>query len=109
MLAMLAIYTTAVFSILAAANPVPQGASPGMCSTGSLQCCNKVMSYSDVRRHGLESLLLGPDLGSADGFVGGSCSPLEVVAVATKACSGTAVCCDNKSYGRLISASAQHI
>ena len=80
MFAKLAVYTTAVFSVLAVATPVPGGS--GSCSTGPIQCCNSVQKASDPAT----SLLLGlldVVVQAVDVTVGLDCSPISIVGVAS--------------------------
>ncbi|KAI0765930.1 hydrophobin [Trametes elegans] len=101
MFAKAVIYTTAVFTALAAATPVPQGS--GSCNTGPISCCNEVRSASDT---GVTTLLglLGVVLDDITASVGLQCSPINVIgAGAGNACSSTPVCCQNNNFGGLIS------
>ncbi len=78
MFAKLAIYTTAVFSVLAVATPVAR--DTGSCSTGSIQCCDSVSKASDPTTSVLLGLL-GVVVQGVDVLVGLTCSPISVVGV----------------------------
>ncbi|TFK51399.1 hydrophobin [Heliocybe sulcata] len=91
---------TAVAS-LAVATPVPQTA--GSWNTGSLQCCNTVQQASDPATSTLTGLL-GIVLPDLNGMIGLTCSPITAVGLGGGAsCSAHPVCCENNSYGSLIS------
>ncbi|EIW52215.1 fungal hydrophobin [Trametes versicolor FP-101664 SS1] len=98
--------TTAVFTaftalaILAVASPTPQA---GSCSTGALQCCNSVQSADSL---GIAPILaaIGVILQDINIPIGVTCSPISVVGVGSgNACSSNAVCCENNSFGGLLS------
>ena len=73
MFAKLAIYSVALFSVLAAATPVP-----GLCSTGALQCCNELKSVEEASEAGLLAGIL-VDVKDLTVPVGIDCSPITVV------------------------------
>ncbi|RDX51667.1 fungal hydrophobin [Lentinus brumalis] len=100
MFAKLAIYTTAVFSVLAVATPVAR--DTGSCSTGSIQCCDSVSKASDPTTSVLLGLL-GVVVQGVDVLVGLTCSPISVVGVGSSSCSSNVVCCENNNVGGLIS------
>ncbi|TFK51388.1 fungal hydrophobin [Heliocybe sulcata] len=91
---------------LAVATPTPGGqpSQPaGNCNTGAIQCCNSVQSASDPSVTSLLGLL-GIVLPNLNGMVGINCSPLTVVGLGGGAsCSAAPVCCEDNSYGSLIS------
>ncbi|KAL5529945.1 hypothetical protein ACEPAF_6202 [Sanghuangporus sanghuang] len=109
--------------ILAAATPMP-GGSPttqpaksstvtvtatstatqpaSQCNTGDLQCCNSVQSSSSSDATGLLALL-GIVLQGVDIPVGLTCNPISVIGLGSSGCSANPVCCENNSYGSLIS------
>ena len=92
------IYTTAVFTALAAATPVPQGS--GSCNTGPISCCNEVRSASDT---GVTTLLglLGVAVSGVDVLLGLDCSPISVVGVGSGSeCSGSTVSCTDGVFVR---------
>ncbi|KAL7277103.1 hypothetical protein ACG7TL_008948 [Trametes sanguinea] len=101
MFAKVAIYTTAVFTALAAATPVPQATS-GSCNTGPISCCQDVRPASDTSVSTILGLL-GVVVQDLTASVGIQCSPLSVIGVGSgSACSATPVCCENNSVGGLI-------
>ncbi|KAI0693524.1 fungal hydrophobin [Cerioporus squamosus] len=101
MFAKLAVYTTAVFSVLAVATPVARDS--GSCSTGPIQCCNSVKEASDPATSALLGLL-GVVVQGVDVLVGLTCSPITVIGVGSGgSCSANTVCCENNSVGGLIS------
>ncbi|KDQ55666.1 hypothetical protein JAAARDRAFT_195498 [Jaapia argillacea MUCL 33604] len=108
-----ALAVTTVVSILAAANPVPNGTptttstapttTAGSCSTGPIQCCDTVESASSSGAAAILGLL-GIVLQDLDVLVGLTCSPITVIGVGSGgACSANPVCCTDNSYGGLIS------
>ncbi|KAH9887996.1 hydrophobin [Cubamyces lactineus] len=100
MFAKVAIYTTAVFTALAAATPVPQGSAS--CNTGPISCCQDVRSASDTSISTLLGLL-GVVVEDLTASVGLQCSPISVIGAGSgAACSATPVCCENNSVGGLI-------
>ncbi|KAI0713768.1 fungal hydrophobin-domain-containing protein [Earliella scabrosa] len=74
----------------------------GACSTGTLQCCESVgQSSSPALANMLEAV--GIQLG-ADVPVGLTCTPITVLGVGgASPCSANAVCCENNSFGGLVS------
>ncbi len=78
MFAKLAIYTTAVFSVLAVATPVARDG--GSCSTGPIQCCQSVES-ADSAAGSLLLGLLGVVVQGVDVLLGLNCSPITVIGV----------------------------
>ncbi|CAL1710922.1 unnamed protein product [Somion occarium] len=72
------------------------------CNTGSIQCCNQVVTADS----GLGGLLLGllnivvTDLNV---LLGVECDPITVIGGGGSACDAHPVCCENKSIGGLIS------
>ncbi|KAI0750502.1 hydrophobin [Fomes fomentarius] len=99
-----------VFAILAAATPAPNqqgggsgGQPPASCSTGPIQCCSQVVP---AKSSAAAPILggLGIVVQDVNALVGLSCSPISVVGVGTgNACSAQTVCCENNSFGSLIS------
>ncbi|KAI0628645.1 hydrophobin [Trametes polyzona] len=101
MFAKTAIFTTAVFTALAAATPVPQGSAS--CNTGPINCCQDVRSANDTSVTTLLGLL-GVVVQDLTASVGLQCSPINVIGAASgNACSATPVCCENNNVGGLIS------
>ncbi|KAI0760691.1 fungal hydrophobin [Fomes fomentarius] len=100
MFSKLAIYTTAVFSVLAVATPLPtDGGAPPSCSTGPVQCCNSIVHHNDSSYNFIFGLL-GLVLDDVDAYVGFNCNPIEVISVLSgNACASNAVCCQNNAFG----------
>ncbi|KZT30259.1 fungal hydrophobin, partial [Neolentinus lepideus HHB14362 ss-1] len=81
--------------------PVPQ--TVGSCNTGSLQCCKSVQEASDLDTSMLEGIL-DTVLLNLNGMVGLTCSPITAIRLGVGAsCSAQPVCCEDNSYGSLIS------
>ncbi|EIW52227.1 fungal hydrophobin, partial [Trametes versicolor FP-101664 SS1] len=75
----------------------------GSCSTGALQCCNSVQSADSAAIAPILSLL-GVVLQDVNVPVGLTCSGITGVGVGSaNGCSATAVCCEDNSFGGLIS------
>ncbi|KAI0649484.1 fungal hydrophobin-domain-containing protein [Trametes meyenii] len=78
---------------------VPPPSSP--CSTGPVQCCDKLTNSKDPLAKLLIQLLgivVKPDVG-----VGLTCSPLSIIGLGGEFCKANTVCCENNSLGGLIS------
>ncbi|TRM67063.1 fungal hydrophobin-domain-containing protein [Schizophyllum amplum] len=75
--------------------------TPGSCSTGPVQCCNKVVKASNPAA-GLLLGLLGIVLGDLNTLVGLTCSPISVIGAGGNSCSAQTVCCENNSFNGLI-------
>ncbi|KAH9849348.1 fungal hydrophobin [Lenzites betulinus] len=103
MFSRVATFAIAALPILAAATPLETRGGGSTCSTGALQCCDSVEKASDPAAAGILSLL-GIVVQSVDVLVGLTCSPVTVIGVGgPSACSAQAVCCQNNSFGSLIS------
>ncbi|CDO68215.1 hypothetical protein BN946_scf184913.g5 [Trametes cinnabarina] len=97
-------------AILAVATPAPNstptapaGGSSGSCSTGALQCCQSVESANSAAVAPILAAL-GVVLQDLSIPVGLSCSGITGVGVGgSDSCSANAVCCENNSFGGLIS------
>ncbi|KAI0826132.1 fungal hydrophobin-domain-containing protein [Irpex lacteus] len=77
--------------------------SAGNCNTGSIQCCNSVESANSSAASTILGLL-GIVLTDPSVLVGLTCSPISVIGVGTgSSCSARPVCCENNSFGSLIS------
>ncbi|TFK87825.1 fungal hydrophobin [Polyporus arcularius HHB13444] len=72
--------------------------SAGSCNTGPVQCCNQTFDTKD-HSPDLVAGLLGVVVGSLDGLLGTSCSPI----VSGATCAGTTVCCEDNAHGGLVS------
>ncbi|KAF9061196.1 hydrophobin [Rhodocollybia butyracea] len=70
------------------------------CTTGPIQCCDSVESASSGSALALLALL-GVVLNDVDVLVGLTCSGINVAGGGT--CSAQAVCCQDNSFGGLIS------
>ncbi|KAI0675092.1 fungal hydrophobin [Trametes maxima] len=93
MIARVAVATALALPILAAAQS---------CNTGPIQCCNSVKSASSQEAQSVLGAL-GVVVGDITAAVGFGCSPISVVGAGAGACSATPVCCENNSFGSLIS------
>ncbi|KAI0093406.1 fungal hydrophobin-domain-containing protein [Irpex rosettiformis] len=77
--------------------------SSGNCNTGPIQCCQSVQSANTPAVTTLLGLL-GVVLSDLDVLVGLTCSPISVIGVgAGSACNASPVCCENNSFGSVIS------
>ncbi|KAH9850881.1 fungal hydrophobin-domain-containing protein [Lenzites betulinus] len=84
-----------------AAPSAPAGGN-GTCTTGSLQCCQSILSANSTALAPILSLL-GVVLQDLDVPVGLSCSGITGVGVGgSDACSANAVCCENNDLGGVI-------
>ncbi|EIN04965.1 fungal hydrophobin, partial [Punctularia strigosozonata HHB-11173 SS5] len=72
------------------------------CNTSSIQCCNSVQSSSSQSSDLLLGLL-GIVLDTVDGLIGIGCSPISVLGLGNGGCNASPVCCENNSFGGLIS------
>ncbi|KAI0350768.1 fungal hydrophobin [Trametes cingulata] len=92
-------------AILAAATPAPNDieARQTGCATGALQCCESVQSADSAAIAPILAAL-GVVLQDVNIPVGLTCSPVSVVGVGgSDACSANTVCCDDNSFGGLLS------
>ncbi|CAL1710924.1 unnamed protein product [Somion occarium] len=96
--------TTLALPLLAVATPtaVTRGEPAGQCNTGPIQCCNSVEKASSTDANFLLGLL-GIVLEDLSVLVGITCSPITVIGVGGGSCSAKPVCCENNSFGGLIS------
>ncbi|GJE95854.1 fungal hydrophobin [Phanerochaete sordida] len=90
--------TTATKTVTVTAAPT----SVSSCSTGPIQCCDSVQKASSPAAANLLGLL-GIVVEGVDALVGLTCSPITVIGVGGGQCSATTVCCENNSFGSLIS------
>ncbi|EKM54145.1 uncharacterized protein PHACADRAFT_97866 [Phanerochaete carnosa HHB-10118-sp] len=117
-----AVSSLAILSLLAVATPNPiaekRGGQPSQtvtvtapattptsvstCSTGDAQCCNSVTSASNPAAAGILSGL-GIVLQGVTADVGLTCSPITAVGAGGGSCDSQAVCCQDNSFGGLIS------
>nr|BAB17622.1 hydrophobin [Flammulina velutipes]BAB17623.1 hydrophobin [Flammulina velutipes] len=93
-----------LFATLAAATPLdtalPRAAD--QCNVSNQQCCNSVQQASS----GPAALilgLLGVVLQDVNVLVGLDCSPITVIGGGNGGCNASPVCCENNSFGSLIS------
>ncbi|RPD53859.1 hydrophobin [Lentinus tigrinus ALCF2SS1-6] len=99
------LFAIASLAILAVATPTPGGGSgsAGSCSTGPIQCCESVEKASDPAAAGILASI-GVVVQDIDALVGLTCSPISVIGVGTgDSCDAQTVCCENNSFGSLIS------
>ncbi|KAI0325156.1 fungal hydrophobin, partial [Cubamyces sp. BRFM 1775] len=73
------------------------------CSTGSIQCCNKVVTPQEANSQGLLAGLVGVNVQDLTGLVGVQCSPITGIGLSGNSCSAQSVCCENNSVGTLVS------
>ncbi|KAI0079770.1 fungal hydrophobin [Panus rudis PR-1116 ss-1] len=95
--------TTTTTTIVVTATPPASTPIPAnSCSTGPIQCCNSVQQANSP---GVSSLLglLGIVLSGTNVLAGIGCSPISVIGVGGGNCKAQAVCCENNSFGSLIS------
>ncbi|EIN05020.1 fungal hydrophobin, partial [Punctularia strigosozonata HHB-11173 SS5] len=81
---------------------VPTATTASQCNTGSIQCCNSVQNASSSNSNFLLGLL-GIVVSGVDALVGITCSPITVIGLGNSGCSANPVCCENNSFGGLIS------
>ncbi|KAL5522504.1 SC3_5 [Sanghuangporus baumii] len=72
------------------------------CNTGPIQCCNTVQSASSSPSSDLLGLL-GIVLQDLNVLVGLTCSPISVIGIGSSGCNAHPVCCEDNSFGGLIS------
>ncbi|KAI0713769.1 hydrophobin 1 [Earliella scabrosa] len=86
--------------LLAAANPIQARAD---CATGPIQCCESTETADSTAAAAILGLL-GIVLQDVNVLVGLTCSPVTVIGVGgSGSCEAQAVCCENNSFGGLIS------
>ncbi|KAJ3991680.1 fungal hydrophobin [Lentinula boryana] len=116
-------YALFVFAILAAATPggKPTTTTPpitttvtvtapattttvtaSQCTTGDLQCCDSTTTAGSAAGAALLGLL-GVVVQDVDVLLGLTCSPITVIGVGSSSCSSNVVCCEDNSWGSLIS------
>ncbi|KAI9069451.1 fungal hydrophobin [Trametes sanguinea] len=88
-----------------AALALPALVAAQSCNTGTMQCCNSVTTATDPTLSAIVPLgLLDVILSDVDAMVGLGCSPVEVIGVgAGNSCNAHPVCCENNSFGSLVS------
>ncbi|KAI0324483.1 fungal hydrophobin [Cubamyces sp. BRFM 1775] len=84
----------AVAAILAA----PLLAVAQSCSTGPIQCCDKVTS-ADSAMGSTTLALLGLVGQGITGMIGLQCSPISGAVIGQGSCTANAVCCQNNNVG----------
>ncbi|RPD53863.1 fungal hydrophobin [Lentinus tigrinus ALCF2SS1-7] len=73
------------------------------CSTGPIQCCESVQKASDPSAAAILASI-GVVVQDVNALVGLTCSPVTVIGVGTgDSCDAQTVCCENNSFGSLIS------
>ncbi|KAI0764932.1 fungal hydrophobin-domain-containing protein [Fomes fomentarius] len=79
--------------------PTPTPTSASDCKTGPVQCCNSSSTPAGTAILGL----LGIAVQGVDLLLGLTCSPITIIGVGGSSCSSNVVCCENNSFGGLIS------
>ncbi|EIW52193.1 hydrophobin [Trametes versicolor FP-101664 SS1] len=95
------LFTLFALAILAVATPAP--AADASCSTGALQCCQSV---EPAGSEAVAPILagLGVVVQDLNIPVGVTCTAITVVGVGSgSSCSENTVCCDDNSFGGLVS------
>ncbi|KAJ3914894.1 hydrophobin 2 [Lentinula edodes] len=95
-------FVSAALATLAVATPAPRDEPASSCSTGPVQCCDSVESATSSPVAAILSLL-GIVLQDLNVNVGLTCSPITVIGASGSSCSAQAVCCQDNSFGGLIS------
>ncbi|EIW58088.1 fungal hydrophobin, partial [Trametes versicolor FP-101664 SS1] len=72
------------------------------CSTGPIQCCESTESAASPDGVALLDSL-GVVVQGVNVLLGLGCSPISVIGAGGGACSANAVCCENNSFGGLVS------
>ncbi|KAI0643539.1 fungal hydrophobin [Trametes meyenii] len=98
------LFIISALAILAVATPTPGGApGAGSCSTGPIQCCESVERAGSADAANILKSI-GVVVQDVNAMVGLTCTPINVVGVGSgSSCSANAVCCENNSFGGLIS------
>ncbi|EIW55699.1 fungal hydrophobin [Trametes versicolor FP-101664 SS1] len=100
---MIARVATAIVALAAATAVGATAVIPrSTCSTGEIKCCNSVQQANSPSAAALLGLL-GVVVQGVDVLVGLTCDPISVVGAGGNSCSANTVCCENNSYGGLIS------
>ncbi|ESK90048.1 hydrophobin 1 [Moniliophthora roreri MCA 2997] len=93
----------AVLAALAVATPTRRGGLPASsCNTGPIQCCNTVTTAYDPTAAELFKLL-GIVIFNPNILVGLTCNPITVIGIGGSECSSSLVCCENNSFGGVVS------
>ncbi|KAI0330321.1 fungal hydrophobin [Cubamyces sp. BRFM 1775] len=97
-----AAFVALVAATTATASAIPRTDGSSACNTGSLSCCDSVVSPQNAEAQ-MMAALLGLDLGDVTGLVGLNCNPITVIGAGLGAsCKQQPVCCENNSVGGLI-------
>ncbi|KAI0767909.1 fungal hydrophobin [Irpex lacteus] len=97
-------FTMLALPILAVATPAPVArADAASCSTAPIQCCQSTATAGS--KSGAAALgLVGVVVQDLNVLLGLGCSPISVVGVGSgSACDASPVCCENNSFGSLVS------
>ncbi|KAK7675971.1 hypothetical protein QCA50_009647 [Cerrena zonata] len=80
----------------------PTATSTSQCNVGAVQCCDTVTTAQSTNANALLGLL-GIVVSDINALLGINCSPLSVIGIGGNSCSANPVCCENNSFGSLIS------
>ncbi|KAI0737152.1 hydrophobin [Daedaleopsis nitida] len=95
------LFTLSALAILAVATPMPAPAAS--CSTGAIQCCESVQPANSAAAAPILASI-GVVVQDVNALVGLTCSPITAIGVGSgSSCSANTVCCENNSFGSLIS------
>ncbi|KAI0346263.1 fungal hydrophobin [Trametopsis cervina] len=103
MFSRIAAFTALVLPVLAVATPAPVARASDSCNTGPIQCCQSTEQADSASASSILSSI-GVVLQDPSVLVGLTCSPISVVGVGSgSTCDASPVCCENNSFGSLIS------
>lgn len=94
---------TKTTTVTVTATVTPTSIPSNACTTGPIQCCDSVQQAGSKSASALLGLL-GIVVSDVTALVGLTCSPITVVGIGSGSeCSANVVCCENNSFGGLIS------
>ncbi|THH00204.1 hypothetical protein EW026_g2265 [Hermanssonia centrifuga] len=101
MFSRLAAFTALAFPFLAVATPT--NVARASCDTGPIQCCQSTETAGSASGTAILKSI-GVVLSDPSVLLGLTCSPISVVGVGSGAsCDASPVCCENNSFGSLVS------